>query len=330
MDGKSAMAALRAEEFRREQVEVASNSSKQVAWHFRGVGTTRRVHFSEQERAAMEETTYLFIDGAYLDDAYDKTLRKIFGPNISIDFSKIKNTLGCRRAFYYHCIDDERRDGESNEQHATRTSLQNRRLDEIDSLEGFHVRRGYLTSGRKRTQKEVDVSLAVELLTNSFNRTMTKAVLIAGDRDFKPAVESATRNGTYVEVIYRPANGSAPLGKAGDLMRPLTLSQLIAWVDFDALEGPGFTLPSTERLKIEGERNQFFESWSVPPRRLVRIGSVVSDPTKRVKIVEDNCGHFFAMVLLDRKEFAWHQYPDFTKLVEFLEAEYGDLSLEER
>jgi uncharacterized LabA/DUF88 family protein len=51
------------------------------------------------------------------------------------------------------------------------------------------VRQGWLSPGKKRQQKEVDVLLAVDMLTRSFYKNMTKAVLLAGDRDFKPVVE---------------------------------------------------------------------------------------------------------------------------------------------
>jgi uncharacterized LabA/DUF88 family protein len=38
-------------------------------------------------------------------------------------------------------------------------------------------------------------------MNHSFRRNMTKAVLIAGDQDFKPVVESLVQAGTWVTVV---------------------------------------------------------------------------------------------------------------------------------
>jgi hypothetical protein len=60
-----------------------------------------------------------------------------------------------------------------------RVQQQEERLDAIDSLEGFHVRRGHLAYRKRRRQeeqkgqKEIDVLLAVDMMTNSFNMTIS-------------------------------------------------------------------------------------------------------------------------------------------------------------
>ena len=134
------------------------------------------------------EVVYLFIDGGYLDGVY-KDVFDIFG-KCEIDFCRIKTFFEARRAFYYHCLDEEQGIDESDADYKKRVAPQMEKFDKIERLEGIQVRKGFLTSRPKRRQKEVDVSLAVDLLTHSFYKNMTMAVLIAGDRDFRPAVES--------------------------------------------------------------------------------------------------------------------------------------------
>jgi uncharacterized LabA/DUF88 family protein len=140
-----------------------------------------------------------------------------------------KNSVSARRAFYYDCIDDIKKKEESDLDFQARLHKQEEYIDAIDALEGFHVRRGYLAPGRMNQQKEVDVLLAVDMMNHAFSRNMTKAVLVSGDRDFRPVVQGVANAGTYVEVMYSKESGSKPLGKAADLVRYLDCIQLIQW-----------------------------------------------------------------------------------------------------
>lgn len=52
------------------------------------------------------------------------------------------------------------------------------------------------------TQKMVDVKLSVRLVELALSKTVDKIVLIAGDRDFLPAVEAIEKSGTIVRLVY--------------------------------------------------------------------------------------------------------------------------------
>src|SRR5262249_1181531 len=137
-----------------------------------------------------------FIDGGYLQGVYRDLFVPIFGPAYLVDYKSVMEFFGARRAYLYDCLDDERKSGESQADFDARVKQQQEIFDVIDRVEGVHVRYGTLTPGRRRQQKEVDVLLSVDMLTHSFSKNMDAAVLLSGDRDFRPVVESVVRLGT--------------------------------------------------------------------------------------------------------------------------------------
>lgn len=54
--------------------------------------------------------------------------------------------------------------------------------------------------GDKRTQKEVDVALASKLIEQAFKDNYDTAIVVSGDRDFRPAIETVQNEGKRVEV----------------------------------------------------------------------------------------------------------------------------------
>lgn len=73
----------------------------------------------------------------------------------------------------------------------------------------FEVRYGrlakrYLPDGTEDfEQKMVDILLAVDLVQLSVQHQIQRAVLLANDSDFVPAIEIARNAGTVVELCYR-------------------------------------------------------------------------------------------------------------------------------
>lgn len=62
---------------------------------------------------------------------------------------------------------------------------------------GYKVVGGHFADGK---QKEVDVSIAVEMLMHAVNDHYDVAILISGDRDFIPAISAVQSLGKKVEV----------------------------------------------------------------------------------------------------------------------------------
>lgn len=173
-----------------------------------------------------EETAYLFIDGGYLRPAYTQSLEGYFGPIENpmqfLDFSELRSRhRNARKAFYYDAHDGEE------ETEALFQRIQRER--------GYHVRLGVLQgAGKGLRQKEVDIRLAVDMLTHAVNGNMSSAYLLAGDRDFRPLVDALVGLGVNVTVLYDASSISQELlGAADDAIE-------LCWHSWYQLSSKGF------------------------------------------------------------------------------------------
>ncbi len=171
------------------------------------------------------ETSYLFIDGGYLRRRYEEAIDSVFRIPGELDYSNIRSAFSCAKAFYYDCL-DECKPAEASSDYAARRKTQEDLFNSIREIPGFHVRTGTL-SGRR--QKEVDVALAVDMLTHAFYKNMSRAVLIAGDLDFRPVVDSLVKLGAWAEVASARSTTAKPLQWAADQHRELTFLDLYSW-----------------------------------------------------------------------------------------------------
>jgi uncharacterized LabA/DUF88 family protein len=199
--------------------------------------------YTPQEQTVRGESpvseTYAFIDGAYFREVTSELIQKMFGVEPEIDYRSLLMSLRhsaspLRRVFYYDCLDDIQKNGESAEDFETRVQAQRVAFDLIQSTEGFHVRLGSLSGkGNRKRQKKVDVLLAVEALDHAFRRNMAQVCLITGDLDFSPLVDSLVKLGTYVKVMYEPKSAARELYAAADLAYPIGLGDVYNWSSAD-------------------------------------------------------------------------------------------------
>jgi uncharacterized LabA/DUF88 family protein len=165
---------------------------------------------------------YLFVDGNYLRRAYEDTMRQLFPQEAvsqrTIDFTAIKAAVTASKVFYYDTVDDD----------APEAKDRRAFLEDLSSLDGFHIREGTLSRDKKR-QKQVDVALAVECLTHAFRKNVWHVSLLAGDLDFKPLVDALVNLGTHVHVIYEPKSGNRKLYRAADVGWRVTIRQFWDW-----------------------------------------------------------------------------------------------------
>lgn len=237
------------------------------------------------------QTGYAFIDGGYLSRVQDNAMQQLFGVPGEIDFQRLSATLtqharnSLTRIFYYACIDDIRKPSESEAQFEARVQQQNQFLKKIQSLPGFFVRLGTLTGRRpgKLRQKEVDVLLAVDMLEHSFRKNMEVALLIAGDRDFVPIIESLVRLGTYVHVVYHPGSVSPELYEAADVAMNLNIDHLWGWSPAEF----GAQHPIPLQNWQDGRAD-------LSPRRVIRVGALATG--QDVRIWEAHANLFTATV----------------------------------
>jgi uncharacterized LabA/DUF88 family protein len=185
---------------------------------------SRETEYSDQSGV------YIFVDGAYLEKAYASVMGKIFNDPGELDYAEFQATTNHFRVFYYAAT-ESKLDSETEDQFNLRFEMQQGRFETIGGLPGFHVRTGVTTGGKKRTrrQKEVDVQLAVDMLTYGARGSLRHVKLIAGDRDFRPLVEATVALGVHVEVAYEKDSGAKELYRAADVATRLTPSHFHFW-----------------------------------------------------------------------------------------------------
>src|SRR5579871_5063398 len=141
----------------------------------------------------MAATTYAYVDGGYFRKHFTREIEELFDEVPDINYSALRAYLECWRVFYYDCVDEEGTAAEA--ERAERIQSQ------IKAADFYHPRFGTLR-GKRRNQKEVDVLLAVDMLTDAFNKNVGHAILLSGDLDFRPALEALVRNGVLVTLVY--------------------------------------------------------------------------------------------------------------------------------
>lgn len=214
----------------------------------------------------MEGHTYVFIDGEYLRRRHHEAMRNFFGVDGEIDHSPIMRAAGASRVYFYDAIDYTRLLEEADSDWEARVTQRELSHACIRSLNGFHVRSGSVRPGKRRGQKEVDVLLAVDMLVHGFNGSMSRAVLVAGDIDFRPVVEELVRHGVFVNVWYHRNSFAQELPGAADFGYEIRFRDLYEW------STPAFKsshrIPNQHRQ--DGDR----------PGQLLKMGAIADCPVE--------------------------------------------------
>jgi uncharacterized LabA/DUF88 family protein len=177
---------------------------------------------------------YLFIDGAYLTRTFEGFGRRVFKkPDVPIDYSKIQFATEASKVFYYNAP-PEQKQGESTEDFNTRKESYENLVSKLYELPNWHVAAGVVKTRRipkpHQTQKEVDVLIAVDMLSHTMRRNATEMAFIAGDRDFRPLIEALVREGMNLHLLYDPLSIDQELRRAADIREPLNIPRLYAFL----------------------------------------------------------------------------------------------------
>jgi hypothetical protein len=181
-----------------------------------------------QMQAQMNKVTYTFIDGNYVRERLNKAMLGVFGVPGNLAPEEIPPSTSFR-SYFYDCLDDLKREDESQEEFQARVESQRTFLSRRHKRPGLHLQLGTLKGGKKRSQKEVDVLLAVDMMTHASNKNMSHAVLISGDLDFRPVVEAVVRSGVFVDVWYERQSTDEQLPGAADLGSEISWHLLYSW-----------------------------------------------------------------------------------------------------
>lgn len=172
----------------------------------RGSDSSESLPFFLLGEAASAMSRYaVFIDGGYL-----RAVLKGFGePRISYArlsdyFARGEERL---RTYYYDCAPHQSQPPTPEEQR--RKQAFDRFVFALQAeVPRFQLRLGRLQrvpesgGGWKFIQKKVDVLLTVDLVRLACERQIQRAVLIAGDSDFVPAIQIARDAGTIVQLYH--------------------------------------------------------------------------------------------------------------------------------
>lgn len=149
----------------------------------------------------------IFIDGGYLDWIAMHELKQA-----KIDYGKFSEALaGGRellRTYYYHCEPYQSNPPTADE--IDRFSKNQAFLARLNKLPHFEIRLGKLAYRGKNAedgkpilvQKRVDIMLGVDMVLLAVKRTISHAVLVAGDSDFLPAVQVAKDEGVSLHLYH--------------------------------------------------------------------------------------------------------------------------------
>ncbi len=168
---------------------------------------------------------YLFVDGAYLRKHLEEWSRDFFsGVRIELDFAQFAH--GFQKTFYYDCLPPKKK-GELQEPYDERVRPQREFFNELKEVNGFHVYEGTTSgTGAKARQKQVDIMIAVHMLSHTIRGNMSKATFVAGDLDFKPLIDALIQEGMYVTLWCNRRSTSRELEYAADARRDLDLRDI--------------------------------------------------------------------------------------------------------
>jgi uncharacterized LabA/DUF88 family protein len=179
-----------------------------------------------------QETPYLFVDGGYLRGVLNGLARDLFHVPIELSPHSLSNSF--KKVFYYDCP-PEQRDSEPSVDFAQRSGQYESWLGRLRETPGVHVVEGSTSGRRKQRQKQVDVAIAVDMLSHSHRRNMTQATLLSGDLDFKPVVDALVRDGMWVTVWCERASTSRELWLSADSRRDLNTRTIFGVLSDDML-----------------------------------------------------------------------------------------------
>src|SRR6266702_626774 len=116
--------------------------------------------------------SYLFIDGGYLREEVIEQVSRDFCSGAALPVSFKSVSAGFRKCFYYDCAAPRRRN-EPDEDYRRRCDMQQEEFRRLRMIDGWHVFEGVLAgSGSEARQKQVDIQIAVDMLTHSYRKNM--------------------------------------------------------------------------------------------------------------------------------------------------------------
>lgn len=145
----------------------------------------------------------------FIDGGYARKVLEQFG-NVRVSYLKFSESVAAGqerlRTYYYDCAPYVSSPPTPSEK--TRKAGFDRFAAALERQSRFQVKLGRLARRESQDgtirfeQKMVDILLAVDLVQLSVGHQIQRAVLLASDSDFVPAIQIARNAGTVVELYY--------------------------------------------------------------------------------------------------------------------------------
>jgi uncharacterized LabA/DUF88 family protein len=221
---------------------------------------------------------YAYLDAGYFRERFQKRLIPLFAKVPACDFANLRQQLNVDRVFYYDCLDDLDADNHA----VTAAKPQSVDYERVLKTDGYLPKLGTLSGGgpKKLGQKEVDVQLAVDMLTHAYDGLISEASVITGDLDFRPAMNVLVARGVHVRLVYDASSVNKNLFAASDIRKEIDLQFLFKCLDSETQRRNPFPVQCTWGQRPSGE--------------VLRRGDVNG---RRISLIEE--GHVFAAIFDD-------------------------------
>jgi len=177
---------------------------------------------------------YLFIDGGFLDVMVEKTQRHFGLSEVpQIRFEQLCGRYD--RTFYYGAYPVQKK-GQSDADFELLIKATNQKFRMINLTPNVHTREGITKNRRdgRREQKGVDILLAIDVLKNALNGTLSEAHIMTTDSDFFPLLEALrdTRAKSFLHCF--PDETSEDLMHLADRVVPVNPFYIMRWAGIGA------------------------------------------------------------------------------------------------
>ena len=176
-------------------------------------------------------SSYLFVDAQYIrEELRCLDLDDEFSPECLNHQLLFHDSQGRRirrsRTFFYDAIDESASESQHQKQQVY--------LRRVEELPYTTVLTGFIRPGRRnRSQKGVDVRIAVDMLEMAERQMCDAMCLVAGDADFAPLADAVRRAGPYMIVAGFQKNLSMELKHSADLVKTLPYPEKGTYPPFD-------------------------------------------------------------------------------------------------
>jgi len=259
-------------------------------------------------RAGKQDTSYLYIDGAYLE-RLAKDFQKAYNiENLDAIFNPKALIAHHERVYYYDALPAKKKN-QSDEEFKLIFEEKRQQLEKIARFENFFWRPGkskFDSRLKKLTQKGVDVALATDMMSHAFRGIVKKVTLLAGDLDFFRVLEVLVDEGIKVELLCAKNSVSNELFDVVDKATFINDDRIATWYN------QGITSTWRPKGPVKRSKGRAF------------AGDIVGAYMDEQVLMGSSAGEF--RVLIKNNHLTYSSF-DKHNLLQYIQRNYDGLSL---